>query len=167
MNKFIISKNGRLILGNVEYHFELIPKGEINCHGGGFWEIDEENKILNLSGESSDFGVPKFEYLKDGYGDYKILYEGSKVILDKDEESNHYTEKTGRKTINEIKKLKDLTRGLFNSFKFNDGYEVKAKNKKDAIRKNNAWKRKIRKPRTKQERLSEGESFVTSEKEIQ
>ena len=145
MNKFIISKNGRLILGNVEYHFELIPKGEINCHGGGFWKIDEENKILNLSGESSDFGVPKFEYLKDGYGDYKILYEGDEVILNKNGESDHYTERINKKILEEMRKSKDYTKGLFNSFKFNDGYEVKAKNKKDAIRKHNAWKRKNKK----------------------
>lgn len=146
MNKFIISKSGRLILGNVDYHFELIPKGEVGCYGGGFWKVDEENNTLILSGESIDYGVPEFKYLKDGYRDYKIIYEGNEVILNRGkEESELYVERINKKILGEIKKPKDYTKGLFNNFKFNDGYEVKAKNKKDAIRKHNAWKRKNKK----------------------
>lgn len=42
---------------------------------------------------------------------------------------------------------------------------MKSKQKqKDATRKHNAWKRRNKKPRTKQERLAAGETFVTSEK---
>lgn len=38
MQKFIISKEGELILGNVEFHFELLGKNyATGCWGGGFW----------------------------------------------------------------------------------------------------------------------------------
>lgn len=145
MDKFIISKDGRLILGNVDYHFELIPKGEVGCYGGGFWRIDEENNTLILLGESIDYGVPEFKYLKYGYGDYRIIYEGNEITLE-NEELRSYTERMNKKILGEMKKeSKDPTRGLFNNFKFNNSYEVKAKNKKDAIRKHNAWKRKNKK----------------------
>lgn len=105
MQKFIISKEGELILGNVEFHFELLGKNySIGCWGGGFWRVDKESKTLILAGKSTDFGPPKWEYFKEppvGYEDYKITYEG---------------------------------------------------------------KEEIKKPRTKQERLAAGETFVTSEK---
>lgn len=55
MKKFIIDSNGELILGNVDFHFELLPKGHVGCYGGGLWRIDEENKILLLSGKSIDY----------------------------------------------------------------------------------------------------------------
>lgn len=39
MQKFIISKEGELILGNVEFHFELLGKNySIGCWGGRFLE---------------------------------------------------------------------------------------------------------------------------------
>ena len=51
MQKFIISKEGELILGNVEFHFELLGKNySIGCWGGGFWRVDKESKTLILAG---------------------------------------------------------------------------------------------------------------------
>lgn len=47
MQKFIISKEGELILGNVEFHFELLGKNyATGCWGGGFWRVDKESKTL-------------------------------------------------------------------------------------------------------------------------
>lgn len=150
MKKFIISKEGELILGDVRYHFELLGKNySVGCWGGGFWDIDKEKKELILSGKSTDFGSPKFEYLKElpvGYEDYKITYEGKEIIVSKIEDPvTTYTKIINNKILEEIKKPYDSTKGLFNNFKFNDGYEIKAKNKKDATRKHNAWKRKNKK----------------------
>lgn len=91
MKKFIIDSNGELILGNVDFHFELLPKGHVGCYGGGLWRIDEENKILLLSGKSIDYGVPKFEYLKHitpGYEDYKIMYEEKEITITPKETSH-------------------------------------------------------------------------------
>lgn len=48
MQKFIISKEGELILGNVEFHFELLGKNyATGCWGGGFWRVDKESKTFN------------------------------------------------------------------------------------------------------------------------
>lgn len=158
MKKFIIDSNGELILGNVDFHFELLPKGHVGCYGGGLWRIDEENKILLLSGKSIDYGVPKFEYLKHitpGYEDYKIMYEEKETTITPKETSHPlscpediYTKEVNRRILEEMKKETtkyDPSKGLLSNFKFNDGYEVKAKNKKDATRKHNAWKRKNKK----------------------
>lgn len=155
MKKFIIDSNGELILGNVDFHFELLPKGHVGCYGGGLWRIDEENKTLLLSGRSIDYGVPKFEYLKHitpGYEDYKIMYEGKEIIITPKETplrpEDIYAKEVNRRILEEMKKETkkyDLNKGLLSNFKFNDGYEVKAKNKKDATRKHNAWKRKNKK----------------------
>lgn len=152
MQKFIISKEGELILGNVEFHFELLGKNyATGCWGGGFWRVDKESKTLILTGKSTDFGPPKWEYFKEppvGYEDYKITYEGKEVMISKKEDPvDNYTKHVDNKILEELKKQKsyDPTKDLFNNFKFNDGYEVKAKNKKDATRKHNAWKRRNKK----------------------
>lgn len=44
--KFIISKEGELILGNVEFHFELLGKNyATGCWGGGFGELIKNLKL--------------------------------------------------------------------------------------------------------------------------
>lgn len=46
MQKFIISKEGELILGNVEFHFELLGKNyATGCWGGGFGELIKNLKL--------------------------------------------------------------------------------------------------------------------------
>lgn len=172
MQKFIISKEGELILGNVEFHFELLGKNyATGCWGGGFWRVDKESKTLILTGKSTDFGLPKWEYFKEppvGYEDYKITYEGKEVVISKIEDPvDSYTKHINNKILEELKKQKsyDPTKGLLNNFKFNDGYEVKAKKtKKTPLENITLGKEEIKKPRTKQERLAAGETFVTSEK---
>lgn len=64
MRKFIITDSGTLVFGDVEYHYELIPDGESTCHGGGFWQIDNQKGLIVLSGRSFDFGAPEFSYLQ-------------------------------------------------------------------------------------------------------
>lgn len=64
MKKFIITNDGTLVFGDVEYHYELIPEGEDTCHGGGFWKIDNQRGIVELSGRSFDFGAPEFSYFR-------------------------------------------------------------------------------------------------------
>ena len=64
MNKFIITEDGTLRFGDVEYHRDLIPEGDATCHGGGFWTIDNQQGIIILHGRSFDFGAPEFCHLR-------------------------------------------------------------------------------------------------------
>lgn len=83
--KFIVTDT-RMLMGNVDYHKDLLPKKgnltgtpmihsilmdrmhnhhqaetpEENIKGGGWWHIDHEDKALYLWGASSDFG-PAFQ----------------------------------------------------------------------------------------------------------
>lgn len=54
------------------------------------------------------------------------------MISKKEDPVDNYTKHVDNKILEELKKQKsyDPTKGLLNNFKFNDGYEVKAKNKK-------------------------------------
>lgn len=70
--KFIIVKDldGKLDLrlGYPIYHEDLIEKEDetnhIKCVGGGYWDLDFENKQIILYGDSMDFGKPKKEDIK-------------------------------------------------------------------------------------------------------
>lgn len=79
--KFIITLDGRLLLGKVFLHRDLLPDGECTCHGGGLWKIDEERGCVILFGRSFGFGLPDFEYVKSvdyeatGYREYPIFYQ--------------------------------------------------------------------------------------------
>jgi len=64
MRKFIITEDGTLRFGDVSLHRDLIPMGDDTCHGGGFWQIDNQRGIVILSGRSFDFGAPEFSYLR-------------------------------------------------------------------------------------------------------
>lgn len=56
MQKFIITKDGELRFGDVEYHKDLIPYGDTDCFGGGFWKINHSRMCIELYGRSYDFG---------------------------------------------------------------------------------------------------------------
>lgn len=60
--KFIITSKGCLRLGMVTLHRQLIEAGE-QCLGGGFYEFDYTARRLLLSGESSDYGPPRWRRL--------------------------------------------------------------------------------------------------------
>lgn len=83
-NKFVIDGQGRLIMGRVEFHFELLGGFGKPCYGGGLYEVDEEEKVVYLSGSSCDFGSPRFEHLKElpeeYYPYYAFKYNGEEVF---------------------------------------------------------------------------------------
>lgn len=65
--KFIIVKdwNGKNIeirIGYPFFHRDLLNKSDeknnIDCYGGGKWDVDFENKTIILYGASDDFGKP-------------------------------------------------------------------------------------------------------------
>lgn len=64
MQKFIITMDGTLVFGDVSLHRDLIPDGQNECYGGGFWNIDNQRGIILLSGRSFDFGAPVFSQLR-------------------------------------------------------------------------------------------------------
>lgn len=57
--KFILTDAGKLKLGRVNLHRDLIGRGE-HCLGGGFYEFDYVNSRLMLSGRSFDYGRPQW-----------------------------------------------------------------------------------------------------------
>ena len=61
MQKFIITNDGELRFGHVDYHRELIPWGEDDCLGGGFWRINAGGQSIDLYGRSFDFGPADFD----------------------------------------------------------------------------------------------------------
>ena len=61
--KFIVTKEGRLRLGMVSRHCELLKPGD-TCLGGGFYEADYITHRLLLSGASSEYGEPAWEEIE-------------------------------------------------------------------------------------------------------
>lgn len=61
--KFIITKCGKLRLGSVKRHCELLRESE-RCMGGGYYELDYISHRLLLNGASSEFGEPAWEELE-------------------------------------------------------------------------------------------------------
>ncbi len=59
--KFILTSTGNFRLGRVHLHKDLLQAGE-HCYGGGFYEFDYVSNRLILSGESYDFGRPRWEW---------------------------------------------------------------------------------------------------------
>lgn len=62
--KFIISEDGELRFGHVEYHKDLFDWGEDDCHGGGWWKVDNSRGAILLYGRSFDFGGPDFSRVR-------------------------------------------------------------------------------------------------------
>lgn len=61
--KFIIN-NGYLIAGRVFQHFELADD-HTSTRGGGWWYMDEHNKMIWLYNKSLRFGAASREDLRD------------------------------------------------------------------------------------------------------
>lgn len=67
-----------LRIGNPIYHKDLVYDNEV-CLGGGEWEVNKNNSEMTLTGQSADFGVPRFELankilIDDELKQYKITY---------------------------------------------------------------------------------------------
>jgi len=60
--KFIITDQGYLRLGMVHLHKDLLQPGE-HCYGGGYYEFEYLSGRLVLSGESTDFGPPRWQWI--------------------------------------------------------------------------------------------------------
>ena len=105
--KFIIVKdwNGKNIeirIGYPIYHRDLLNKSDeknnIDCYGGGKWDIDFENKTINLYGESDDFGKPNKKDIEiaiknldniDWWRMSHIVKQSYEVDIDEDELSTY------------------------------------------------------------------------------
>lgn len=79
--KLYNSPIGRIKLGMVSFHKELVDFNTERCCGGGSYRIDNKNKIIELYDESVDFGLPQFnaidwKYIEadEDFQDYKITY---------------------------------------------------------------------------------------------
>ena len=62
MQKFVITKNGVLRFGDVSLHKDLLPWGESECFGGGFWRVEAGS--ISLYGRSFDFGPPQLNQVR-------------------------------------------------------------------------------------------------------
>ena len=70
MNKFILAKNseGRIVLryANVDLHYRLVyEKSDKAIYGGGMFDFSEDGMTMLLYGRSTDYGVPRFDEIKD------------------------------------------------------------------------------------------------------
>lgn len=64
LNQKFIIENGSLIIGRCIFHKELsIDRSKVT--GGGWYKIDNENKIIILLYSSHDFGQAKLEEIKE------------------------------------------------------------------------------------------------------
>lgn len=61
--KFIITQSGRLRLGMVNQHRDLLRRSDV-CIGGGYYEFDYVSNRMLLSRSSYDFGKPKWARLQ-------------------------------------------------------------------------------------------------------
>lgn len=65
--KFVIN-DGRLILGQVEMHEELVRGLDYGkTVGGGRWQVDKETNTIYFYGSSVDFGKVTKEQFEDAY----------------------------------------------------------------------------------------------------
>lgn len=64
MQKFVITQEGELRFGDVCLHKDLLPSGDGECRGGGFWQVSANGLCIELYGRSYDFGSPDFTYLQ-------------------------------------------------------------------------------------------------------
>lgn len=60
--KFVITRDGHLRLGDVALHAHLLEPCD-TCIGGGFWQIDWLNGRMVLDGKSYDYGYPRWHLL--------------------------------------------------------------------------------------------------------
>ncbi len=60
--KFILTSTGHFRLGMVHLHKDLLV-GKEQCYGGGYYEFDYVSNRLILTGESYDFGRPRWEWV--------------------------------------------------------------------------------------------------------
>ena len=58
--KFVITAGGYFRLGMVSLHKHLLREGDV-CRGGGYYEINYAENTLELTGESGDYGRPRWE----------------------------------------------------------------------------------------------------------
>lgn len=73
-HKFVIislpgAREGMLLYGNVGQHRELVEEFEqrtgqyVRVHGGGFYHLNEKDRIFTLYGHSGDYGSPQLGWM--------------------------------------------------------------------------------------------------------
>ena len=77
--KFILTSRGRLRLGMVSLHRDLLMPGE-QCYGGGWYEFDAMGTRLLLCRQSYDYGPPRWHLFDDIY--VESLYQGLEIIYE-------------------------------------------------------------------------------------
>jgi len=76
--KFIVTMNGRLRMGMVNQHKDLL-RGNEQCIGGGYYSFDWTSNRLVLDRMSYDFGRPRWHLLErlkvpSAYRNLRIVY---------------------------------------------------------------------------------------------
>lgn len=77
--KFILTGDGRLRLGMVVMHRDLLLPFE-QCYGGGWYEFDSTLTRLLLCRQSYDYGPPQWYLFDDIYID--AMYQGLEIIYE-------------------------------------------------------------------------------------
>ena len=79
--KFILTGDGRLRLGLVDQHRDLLLPGE-QCYGGGWYEFNADRTRMLLYRQSYDFGPPQWHLFDDIYVD--AMYQGLDIVYNAD-----------------------------------------------------------------------------------
>lgn len=69
MAKKWVINDGELIIGNTEFHYQLLNDKRIKLTtiGGGRWEWDRQTNIFYFYGKSEDFGRVTIEQFKEAF----------------------------------------------------------------------------------------------------
>lgn len=64
-------------MGIAVLHRDLLQPGEM-CYGGGYYQFDYVSNRLLLTGESTDFGVPRWNWLDELH--ILEVYRGLRIV---------------------------------------------------------------------------------------
>ena len=84
--KFILTNSGRLRLGMVTLHHELLLPGE-QCCGGGWYEFNAQRTRMLLYRQSYDYGPPQWQRFDDIY--VEAEYQGMEIVYNADTDDEY------------------------------------------------------------------------------
>jgi hypothetical protein len=100
--KFIVEHDDELgfclIMAKCTYHKQLVTKAD-NVHGGGWWKMDHEIKMITFNGKSEDFGKATIENIQKCIKS-KNVYTNSSLSTRRFEDFTFYYRKDDGEIIN-------------------------------------------------------------------
>ena len=76
--KFIV-EDGKIIMGNVAYHKDLVSN-EKKVSGGGMFNINKKDELIRFFGSSYKYGWPDVEEVKAAVNNWKVYIQKGKLL---------------------------------------------------------------------------------------